>query len=307
MKRRIVCFVIFAVMMLALTSCKSRNYQEAVELFENSQYSQARTMFTDLADYEDSAAMVRECSYRLALEAMEDGDYEAAYSLFTELADFGASPEMIKKCCYHLASEAMEKKAYLQAKAYLKQAGDYQDASQKLKDFPKTVMMTVLQEQGELVYNSENPAYSVTLYPESDQKIGIRYFFTTMVEEIEQKQELTLVVTWGETEAKLKGTTTGNVLVDQDRGKTYDIWESAEGVLMLDTYRCGDKITWKKRASWCANGSYPKSVPIYLIGALAGRGDVFVERMLTGVQQILQEENLGITLADLGFASVVCE
>lgn len=304
MKRMIAGYMMLTLLMLALTGCKSQDYKKAVALFESGQYSQAGTIFADLADYEESAVMVNECSYRIAREAMEVGDYETACSLLAELADYSDSAERMKECCYHLALEALEKKAYPQAKDYLKQAGDYQDAGQRLEDFPRTVVMSLLQERGELIYESDDPSYSVTLYPESDQQIGIRYSFSTMIEEIEQKQELTMVITWGETEAQLKGSSTGNVLIDIDKEKTYNILESVKGVLMLDTYRLGEKIIWSEHISRCEGGSYPNTVPIFLIGAFGGRGETIVERMVTGLQQILQTENMGITLADLGFASV---
>ena len=213
MKRRILCYVLFVGMMLSVTGCKSQDYQKAVDLFESGQYGQAGEVFANLEDYEDSVAMVRECNYRIAIETLEAMDYETAHSLFVELADYSDSSEMIKKCCYHLALEAMEEKSYLQAKKYWKQAEDYQDARRKLDDFPKTVLMEVLQEQGKLVYDSQDPAYRVTLYPKSDQAIGIRYNFATMIEDIEQTQELTLLITWGEKEAQMKGSSTGNVLI----------------------------------------------------------------------------------------------
>ena len=124
-----------------------------------------------------------------------------------------------------------------------------------------------------------------------------------MIEDIEQTQELTLVITWGENEAQMKGSSTGNLLIVNKR--TYDIRESAEGVLMLDTYRYGEKIIWSEHRSWCVNGYYPNSTPIFVVGALARDGGIIVERMITGVQQILLEQNMGVQLDDLGFTSVV--
>lgn len=177
MKRKVVCCALAAALMLILTGCESRDYKEAVALFESGQYSQARTIFVDLADYEDSA-------------------------------------QWAEKCCYQLALEAMEKKEYLQAKEYLEQAGDSPDALRMRKDYPETVIMAVLKEHGELIHEAADPSYTVTLYPETDEKIGIRYDFTAMVQEIEQTQELTITVTLGEKEAQMKGASTGNVLID---------------------------------------------------------------------------------------------
>lgn len=76
---------------------------------------------------------------------------------------------------------------------------------------------------------------------------------------------------------------------------------------MLDTYQPGEKIIWNKHVSWCPQGNYPKSVPVFVVCALSRDGGLIVERMITGTQRILQEQNLGITLADLGFAETVCE
>jgi len=304
MKRKGICCLLAAVLMLVLAGCASQDYEKAMELFGNEQYSEARAIFAELADYEDSAAMVRECSYRIALELLDDKDYKAALSLFTELEDYCDSPEMVKKCCYYLADAAMQAKEYSQAKAYLVQAGDYQDAWEKLASFPQTVVMTVLEEQGELVYNADSPVYRVTLYPVADRQIGIRYTFNTMVEDIEQGQEVTLVITWGQVEAQMTGTSTGNILIEEN--KTYDFRESAEGVLMLDTYRYGEKINWSEHISWCANGNYTGTVPIFVIGALARDSQMIAERMIRGTQEILREQNMEVTLTDLGFASIEC-
>ena len=74
---------------------------------------------------------------------------------------------------------------------------------------------------------------------------------------------------------------------------------------MLDTYQYGEKIIWSEHRSWCVNGYYPNSTPIFVVGALARDGVIIVERMITGVQQILLEQNMGVQLDDLGFTSVV--
>ena len=305
MKRSVVMFVLVAVLVLALTGCKSQDYNKALELFESGQYSQAMAVFADLADYENSAEMVRECSYRIAVETMEAGDYETALSLFAEQGEYSDSLAMMKKCCYSLSMEAMEQKEYARARAYLEQAGDHQDARQKLLDFPREVLTAVLQEQGELVFESSEPAYSVTLRRASDHQIGIDYYLSAMLEDVEQMQQVTMLITWGEVEAQLEGRATGNILIDNDRGKTYIIDESAKGVLAIDAYRPGDKIVWGEHWSWCKNGNYPNTVPLAVVCALPRDGGDIVQRMVGGVEQILQTQNLGITLADLGFASVV--
>lgn len=304
MKRSVVMFALFAVLVLTLTGCKSHDYNKALELFESGQYSQAMAVFADLADYENSAEMVHECSYRIAVQTMEAGDYETALSLFMELGEYSDSPELMKKCCYSLALEAMEQKSYSRARAYLEQAGDHPDARECLQEFPRQVLMAVLQEQGELVFESSEPAYSVTLRRASDHQLCIDYYLSAMVEDTEQMQQVTMRITWGEVEAQLEGSATGNILIDSDRGKTYIIDESAKGVLAIDAYRYGDIITWGEHLSWCKNGNYPNAVPLAIVCALLRDGGNIVQRMVGGAEQILQAQNLGITLADLGFVSV---
>lgn len=57
MKRRIIYYVLFVVMILSMTGCKSQDYLKAVDLFESGQYSQAGEVFANLEDYEDSSQL----------------------------------------------------------------------------------------------------------------------------------------------------------------------------------------------------------------------------------------------------------
>lgn len=65
--RKKLCILLALAMLLSLTlaGCSSDkdNYEEATRLFENGSYAEAKAIFTELGDYENSAEMAAECDY----------------------------------------------------------------------------------------------------------------------------------------------------------------------------------------------------------------------------------------------------
>ena len=86
--KRITVVVLVLAMALSLCACKSSDYKEALELYEDERYEQARGIFVELGDYKNSGEMVNQCDYQLALVHMEDGEYEEAKAIFVKLDGF---------------------------------------------------------------------------------------------------------------------------------------------------------------------------------------------------------------------------
>lgn len=111
--RKICSTVLLVALCLCLCSCKSSDYSKAMEQFESGEYQKAKEAFLELADYEDSAEMVRMCDYRIATELMEKEKYQEALQLFQALGDYKDSAEQSVICVCTMA-EALAEKGNLQ-------------------------------------------------------------------------------------------------------------------------------------------------------------------------------------------------
>ena len=83
MKKKIIMCV------FVLTGCNNsdKDYKEATSLYESGNYEEAKAMFVELGDYEDSATMVKACDYAQAVKLYNSGDYESAISIFKSIED----------------------------------------------------------------------------------------------------------------------------------------------------------------------------------------------------------------------------
>ena len=102
--RKKIWFLSVALLILAmLTGCSGSKYKEATELFNVGNYAEARAMFVELGDYEDSEVKVKECDYQMAEELLENRKFEEARELYLSLNDFQDCEEKAKECLYQLA------------------------------------------------------------------------------------------------------------------------------------------------------------------------------------------------------------
>jgi len=81
-------------------------YDAAVQLLEEREYSEAVEVFTELGDYRDAAEQLKTAQegvqksgeYNTAAEVMAAGNYEAAIALWERLGDFSDSQEQLEIC-----------------------------------------------------------------------------------------------------------------------------------------------------------------------------------------------------------------
>lgn len=96
--KRAFAIILALVMILPLCGCKSDDYEEALQLYNNGNYKQARAIFLTLEDYKDSKAMAEKCAIERCIELLDDiaddehfyeSDvryYEEAYFLYNDLS-----------------------------------------------------------------------------------------------------------------------------------------------------------------------------------------------------------------------------
>jgi len=122
--------MITTVLVVVLVGCASSNYNEAMELYEEGSYEEAKVLFEELDDYEDSSEMVAACRYDIAMLAYEDESFEEAQVLFEELDDYEDSSEMVAACRYDIAMLAYEDESFEEAQVLFEELDDYEDSSE---------------------------------------------------------------------------------------------------------------------------------------------------------------------------------
>ncbi|MBP3413595.1 MAG: zinc ribbon domain-containing protein [Clostridia bacterium] len=90
--------VVVVVLLVFLLTGNSRDYNKAMELYNNGQYAEASVIFSELEDYEDSEEMANDCAYIQACQLVSASDFEGASVMFKEISDYKDSEEMAELC-----------------------------------------------------------------------------------------------------------------------------------------------------------------------------------------------------------------
>lgn len=126
---------------LLLTGCgKSGDYKKAMSMYENGQYREAATKFTELGDFENSKEMVKICHYETAKALFDEGSYEEAKKAFLELGDFKDSADYAKNCDYNMATALFDTGDYEAAIAIYETIDNYKDSAKKMKTANRKLM-----------------------------------------------------------------------------------------------------------------------------------------------------------------------
>lgn len=207
-----------------------------------------------------------------------------------------------KNSDYEQAMACIGEGDFDQAEIHLQNAGDYEDAQQLLKALPGMRLMHYLQNNGALEYINTAPKYAVTLRHLTEDAIEITYRFThgKKGDMVFTDTTATMVLNLGETNMQVQGT---YLLEQVFLGKATTFEENAEGEFDIRTYQYGDELLWDKYnySGIDANGRALKSNDL---GFLQDPSNAPLERALKAVVIMLSENNIGVTLQELGFASL---
>lgn len=87
--------MLIVLMVLIFSGCDSSDYKKATELFEQGEFAQARDIFAELEDYEDSQEKVRLCDIEITVEecnkaiaTLELDDSVSYYDVYFSLKSF---------------------------------------------------------------------------------------------------------------------------------------------------------------------------------------------------------------------------
>ena len=284
------CILLLAfLLVISLTGCKGSDYKQAMELYANDDYAAALAIFTELGDYKDSSSMVSKCKYAMAQQLMLDGDYEGALVLFEELGDYKDSAESLKECYYQRALRLVAEQQYDAAEEIFAMLGNYKDSANYANGIGLYVFMNYISEHGrltpaELLYNHTG---TITV------KDGC-----LCVETTNSFYSVKLVLYPGRTTADLSGH------FEMVMGY-YEIVDSAYKSLDISQYQKGDVISWDTYDAYCSGrdywGNYTGATSVYALTGESGANLVLA--LMDCIHKGLESCGLGITMADLGFAS----
>jgi len=111
----------------------SSKYNKAMDSYNNGQYDEAISGFTELGDYSDSSDMMQKSKFAKAQSYYEAGNYEEAINAFSELGDYKNSQEMILKCKYDVATLSYNSGDYDKAIEKFTNIVDYSDSSDMIQ------------------------------------------------------------------------------------------------------------------------------------------------------------------------------
>lgn len=123
-----------AALLLLLTGCDALDYQEAIDLYNAREFSQAAELFAQIPDYEDSAQLYTRARYWQALELYNAGEFSQAAEVFAPLGDYEDSQQLHTRCYYHLAVQAMEAGDYADAISRFEALEGYEDSAQRITE-----------------------------------------------------------------------------------------------------------------------------------------------------------------------------
>jgi tetratricopeptide (TPR) repeat protein len=126
------CLIVGTILSANLYFIPEHKYNNANELFKNTEYQKSIDAFTEIADYKNSKEMIKECKYQIAIGYYEKENYSDAIKSFEEIFDYKDSAENIKECKYQIAIGYYEKEHYLDALKSFEEILDYKDSAEKI-------------------------------------------------------------------------------------------------------------------------------------------------------------------------------
>lgn len=128
----IIVLIILGIVFYFTVMIPNKKYDEAMRLYTNNQYLQAKEAFAELGDYKDSEVKQKQIMYDYAIELWNKKDYSKAEKEFDKLGEYSDSKDKKNEVIYQNATELLEKKEYSKAAKEFSKLGDYKDAKAKV-------------------------------------------------------------------------------------------------------------------------------------------------------------------------------
>ena len=120
-------------------------YKNAVSLMENEDYDTAKTLFTELDGYKDSAEKIIEIdnalAYKKAEKALDNKEFDKAEEMFKDLGNFADSSDRVNEVIearnadlYQQAEDLLARGLLDNAQAVFEKLGSYSDSSKRVEE-----------------------------------------------------------------------------------------------------------------------------------------------------------------------------
>ena len=130
-------FVVFFIAMIAIfvipVARERENYNTAVSMMSDGNYSGALRTLQEIPDYEDSEELIKECRYNLGLQYQAKGDYESAIVQFDKILAYQDSATKIVECKYMQGKQEYDTANYRNAYDLFCEIASYSDAAELAK------------------------------------------------------------------------------------------------------------------------------------------------------------------------------
>lgn len=128
------CLIVGTILSANLYFIPEHKYNNANELFKNTEYQKSIDAFTEIADYKNSKEMLKECKYQIAIGYYEKENYSDALKSFEEIFDYKDSVEKINQIHYKWGKRSFDTHLYEDAIKHLSACNNIEDSESILKE-----------------------------------------------------------------------------------------------------------------------------------------------------------------------------
>lgn len=116
---------------------KEQNYLQAMNLFNNHSYLEAKAEFLALTDYKEATEYAEKCIYEYGVYLLKQGEYVQAKKQFYQIQDGMDVAEQINECDYQIALKSFNAKDYQKAQKLFLELNGYKDSTKKILEIRK--------------------------------------------------------------------------------------------------------------------------------------------------------------------------
>lgn len=305
--KAITVLVLIFTLAFSLTGCEALDYREAIDRYNAGDFDAAIDMFYELGDYEDSAALFTRSHYMAAISRMEQGNFGEALPRFIKLGDYEDSADRAIECTYQLGVIAFDAGDLATAESHFQENPTYRQAQEYLRKINWQRFYDALSQKGEesggsFTIQREQDGRSITVT--ADQASGSILFSVSISWEDGGKFHDDLTITFARDD--LEATFVGNSSFAMDfLGNTIGSQQKSSGVLDISTLTADTQLvvsafekTMTDNQGKTANSTDP--------------ADSLMQEdmqknfciLMTTVPQMLADEGMPHTLAEIGFSAM---
>lgn len=295
MKKAIVIIIVLSIC-VSLVACQPSEYDKAVSLYNNGEYSDALDIFLTLGDHQDSQYYITDCRYNLALEAMNKGDYTSAKDNLMKLGAYKDCADLIKECNYQRALALLEEKEYAQALEIMETMSDYKNCQERISKAKWDALYDhIVGKGGSISFQIGNNS-SQKLFMETNDNGSINIIFqgVFLLLTIQENVVCRLTLEYGNTEADYAITCSAKV--------NWKVTEVLNGKINVADFSAQMSVP----EGYYQHTTEKPNETVVLTSIPSGTAFTFVVKpthtaICENLPMLLEKTDVGIATSDLGF------